>query len=107
MGTKRLGFVNELGSSFCGFTYNGDFSDWFGLYQKYNNYGRKGYVNKLMHWPFNPQSVAQTSRRAIFADGMAEWATLTEDQKAFWHRRSKNMKRRGRDTFISDYLKTH
>lgn len=106
-GTKRVGFVNELGSSFCGFVFAGDFSDWFGLYQYYNIYGRKGYVNKLMHWPYNPQSISQQANRTIFADAVAAWPTLTDDQKAYWHSRAKNLRNHARNVFISDYLKTH
>ena len=87
-----------------------------GVYQKrvtgYNNTGRKAhlprkayYVRMRYYRPTNPNTPAQQAGRSKFADAVAGWAALTAAEKEEYNKRAHKLSRRGRNLYISEYMR--
>ena len=87
-----------------------------GVYQKrvtgYNNTGRKAhlprkayYVRMRYYRPTNPNTPAQQAGRSKFADAVAGWAALTAAEKEEYNKRAHKHSRRGRNLYISEYMR--
>ena len=87
-----------------------------GVYQKrvtgYNNAGRKAhlprkayYVRMRYYRPTNPNTPAQQAGRSKFADAVAGWAALTAAEKEEYNKRAHKLSRRGRNLYISEYMR--
>jgi hypothetical protein len=55
----------------------------------------------------NPNTPSQQAHRAIFADGVAAWHTLSEEDKKQWTATGSKQGLNGFQSFMSYYLKTH
>lgn len=54
---------------------------------------------------FDPMTPAQLARRAIFRAAIAEWHTLTPEQKKIWNRSNPGRKISGLNSLLSARLK--
>lgn len=86
-----------------------------GIYQKrYTGYNQNGYipgrprvpyyVRMRKYRPTNPNSPAQQSRRATFAEAVAAWQNMSEAERAPYKKRAVKKSRRGRNLFIQEYM---
>ncbi len=57
--------------------------------------------------PTNPRSGRQQTWRTIFAEGIAAWHALTEEEKAWWKEQAQKRGMVGQHYFQSVWLKTH
>jgi len=114
----RAGVGSGLGFMVCGRARLGNSIPGGGIYRRglsgYNqntdnpSTRRKTIIVKMREYaPTNPRSIAQQTNRGKFADAIAAWQALTDEQK---HDYNQRVKRRGLDgyrLFISEYLKSH
>ena len=57
--------------------------------------------------PTNPRTGKQQAWRKIFADGIAAWHALSEEEKDEWRRKAKKKRMVGQHLFQSEWLKAH
>ena len=57
------------------------------------------------YFPTNPRTPKQMNWRFIFAEAIAAWKALSEEEKAEWDRRAIRQGKRGTDLFRSHFLK--
>ena len=63
---------------------------------------------KLLYYrPSNPRTSTQQAWRSIFADAIAAWRALSEEEKVEWNKKATRRGKRGTDIFRSWYLNTH
>ncbi len=72
----------------------------------YYNIGKKTYVRKYVV-PQNPKSEQQQSNRSLFAEAMAMWKTLCENDKQQYRKKARKLPMHGHNLFISQYIKLH
>lgn len=105
-----FGFIRFANSRF------GDTRTHGGIYRKkytgYNQYGyspirkRNTIFQRMRYYrPTNPRTVEQQSNRNKFAEAVAAWPLLTDEQKTYYNERGKRMNKSGRNLFISWYMK--
>lgn len=86
-----------------------------GIYQKrYTGYNQTGYVpgkkrvpyyiRMRTYTPTNPRTELQQSKRMKFAEAVAAWQAMNEDQRAPYKARAVRHSRRGRNLFIQEYM---
>lgn len=86
-----------------------------GIYQKrytgYNQHGyipgkkRKPYYVRMRNYrPTNPRTVAQQSGRTRFADAVATWQSMSDEQREVYRKRAVKRSRRARNLFIQEYM---
>jgi len=70
---------------------------------------RPGYGQEKMAYytPANPQTEKQQAWRQVFADGIAAWKALDDEEKAEWWEKAKRKQMCGPHLFQSHYLNTH
>lgn len=116
--TGALDYSNGFGFAVLGKSRLGDSRMQGGVYQKrrtgYNQYtGKPGpraktyYVKMRSYAPTNPRTPKQQAHRSIFADAVAAWASLTNEQKRAYNERAHRQGRVGRNLFISEFLQAH
>ncbi len=87
-----------------------------GVYQRrvtgYNNTGRKAhlprktyYVKMRYYRPTNPRTPAQQAGRSKFADAVAGWKALSPAEKQLYNTRGSRLGRRGRNLYISEFMR--
>lgn len=115
---KKLSYSNGFGFAVMGKSRLGDDRFGGGIYQKrvygYNQYtgapppkNRVYFVKMRSYAPTNPRTVEQQAHRAVFADAVAAWAALTDEEKTTYNRLASKRGRVGRNLFMSEYLRTH
>lgn len=57
--------------------------------------------------PFNPRTRAQQAWRKVYANAVAAWQSLTDDQKEVWRDRATRSYLNGYCLMLQDYLLTH
>lgn len=114
----KLGTSSGCGFAVCGRSLSGNDAANAGIYQGrvtgYNKYGRspgrkrkRYYVLMRNYAPTNPRTVPQQSNRTKFADAVAEWMSLTTEQKSVYNERGAKQSRHGKNLFISEYMRSH
>lgn len=78
-----------------------------GIYQMRKMGGMKQPLKMVFYAPTNPQTVPQQANRQKFADAMAEWGTLTEEEKAPYIFRAKKLYMIGYNLYVREYMATH
>ena len=66
----------------------------------------KTYVRKYVK-PLNPRSEAQQSHRCLFADAMASWKLLSNEEKQVYKKKVRKLAMHGHNLFIREYINTH
>jgi len=84
----RLGRPNELGAIWCGWSELGEYLPIAGIYQKRPRKNGQIFVKMKHYHGANPQTPAQQSNRATFAQAVAGWQALSEEQKNVWRKKT-------------------
>lgn len=114
---RRIGHGAGLGFGRCGSLKFGDSRRYGGVYQKrvtgYNNLVRRTgakrrsyYVRMRSYRPTIPYTESQVLHFGKFADAVLAWNNLTDSEKAVYNERARRKSRRGRNLFISEYMRT-
>lgn len=75
----------------------------YGIYQmRMTKRGKVPYKMKFYR-PTNPRTPAQQENRQKFAQAMAEWQSLTEEQKLKYNKEARKINLFGRNLFIREY----
>lgn len=70
----------------------------------YYTVGRKTFARKYVK-PRNPRSADQQSNRLLFAEAMAVWKTLGEEDQKKYRKKAQRTSMHGHNLFISQYIK--
>ena len=123
---KRFSKFREFGTAQSGFTRYGE-EDLFLFFTEYGNqtFGVEKYANiqllsgiyrtdnvagttKFYREPFyitkNPRTVPQQANRQKYADGIAAWQLLTDEQKEVYNKRAIGKRFFGCHLFLKEYL---
>jgi len=74
---------------------------------------RNSYKNKLRYYklsyysPKNPRTTAQQSNRAKMTAAVAEWQSLTADEKKLYNKKAIGKRMSGYNLFLKEYLLSH
>ena len=84
-----------------------DFFNMRGVWQR--RHTKRGIVSVKMklYSPTNPRTTLQQANRQRFADAMAAWKNLTNEQKAVYNKRAKRQQLFGWNVFIKEYFAAH
>ncbi len=101
---QKFGKPNQLGQIFLGHSELGEENDLAGIYRVRHVNGRRVREKLPFYEPTNPQTEAQQSNRATFADAVAAWQSLTTEQKAVYNTRAVGKNLFGYHLFIREYM---
>ena len=75
-----------------------------GIYRR-NTRHRNNKIVKMKHYvPTNPQTTAQQTRRTKFANGVAQWHLLTNDQKWIYRKKGAKLNMTGFNLFMRQWM---
>jgi len=57
--------------------------------------------------PRNPGTELQQKNRALFAEAMASWKTLTPEEKYYYRKRTRKLAMHPHNLYIREYMKAH
>jgi hypothetical protein len=57
--------------------------------------------------PVDPKTTAQLERRTTFAAAVAEWQTMTDDEKQLWSTKASRQQISGINLWIREYIRNH
>jgi len=111
MGDNCIGVQNayisrcEMGTITAGDNIVGDIDEFNGIYQR--RHSEKGIVIAKQKWwvSKNPRTEPQQANRGKFADAIAAWHDLTDDEKSFYNQKSKGKRKTGFNIFIAAYMR--
>lgn len=83
-----IGRSNGCGRAQCGVTLCGDDFDPEGTYKRDGRWNTNRIIKCAQYAPTNPQTAPQQARRSKFADGVADWHSLTDAQKKKYQSRA-------------------
>jgi len=78
-----------------------------GIYRTDNVSGYTRYYREPYYITKNPRTIPQQANRQIYADGVAAWQALTENEKATYNIRAKGKKYSGYNLYLKEYLLSH
>lgn len=102
-----IGRPNCFGETYFGWSDFGDENDFAGFYQRRPRATGQIIVKMKHYWPTNRQHKDQQVWRGVFADGVAAWQSLTDEQKLEWKQKKYPRNMLGFHRFMRQYLKTH
>lgn len=76
----------------------------FGIYRLWTRYPPQRIIKNEYYFPTNRQTVPQQANRQKYADGVAAWQTLTDEQKDVYNKRAEYKKFSGYNLFLKEYL---
>lgn len=76
----------------------------FGIYQIRHTLKGPRVIRMKFYTPTNPQTVPQQANRTKFANAMAAWQSLTEEEKGVYRKRAKKRSMFGWGLFIREYF---
>ena len=105
--TGRVGTGAGTARAAVGYSKAGDPFFASGIYQ--NRLTKKGKIStRTGFYTYVPGNTGpQLARRSVFADGMAEWMSLTTEQKMLYDTRARALHMFGANLFMKEYLKNH
>ena len=112
---KRFGKFNQLGMIHLGFSDLGDDDIYFappgrdpillsGIYRTDNVTGEMKYYRQPYRIVKNPRSYEQQANRQKYADSVAAWKALTNDEKNQYNIRAKGKRMSGYNLFQKEYM---
>lgn len=115
---KRYGKPYGFGQLIFAFNRFGDDDEKTGIYQRQpkrlnffdgisNKKGHNIYRRLKYYYPSNPNTPAQESNRSKFADAVAAWQALTDEEKSAYNNNNRVSRMSPYNKFISDWLKSH
>ena len=114
----RFGFTAGVGMARCGYIRCGADKTLGGIYSRkvYGTgvstipakRGARYAISRMRYYrPTNNQLAGQQAWRAVFADGMAQYALLTADEKALLSKEARKTRMLGFNLFMSRWLQSH
>lgn len=100
---RRSGF----GNSVFGISEIADIILLSGIYRTDNVTGETKCYREPYYIPRNPRSEDQQAQRQKFADAVAAWQVLTQEQKSPYNIRAERMQLSGYNLFLREYLLSH
>lgn len=76
----------------------------WGIYQIRTRGGHRTHVQMIHYKPTNPQTETQQANRQKYADGVAAWQSLTDEQKSVYNSKAKSKRMSGYNLFLREYL---
>lgn len=101
---KALVASSAYGVRGYGAFYYGAGANTHGIYQVRTRFGKHVQVKEKFYFPKNPQLPDQQNWRGIFADAVAGWQGLTNEQQAIYNKKAKYKNLSGYNLYISEYL---
>jgi hypothetical protein len=101
---KRFGKPNSFGGSVFGWTVFGDSEERAGIYQIHHWAGRTKTVKMKFYWPPYYQYGEQEVYRARFADAVAAWKVLSDEEKETYNWGASGQPLSGYNLFIREYM---
>lgn len=78
-----------------------------GIYQMRKTKRGKVPIKMVFYSPTNPQTELQQANRQKFADAMASWGELTNEEKKVYNKRAKKRNMFGWGLFIREYYQAN
>jgi len=101
---KRLGFSEDFGSAYFGFSFFGLHNPFSGTYQKVYIYGESLFVKNPIYFLTDRPSSGQIALRYQFRRAVKGWQSLTQEQKNVYNMRSKGKNYSGYNLYISEHM---
>lgn len=103
----KLGLPNGCGAMTCAVTKLGDDFEDAGIFRRNGRHKNQKIVKMKHYVPTNPQTTAQQTRRATFANGVIAWKTLPTLEKNDYRQRAKGQKMSGFNLHQREYMSSH
>ncbi len=100
----KFALPNKFGEIRFGWSKFGDSTIWAGQFQKRMTLNGPAISRSRHMWPRNPQTTPQQTWRGTFADGVAEWQSLTAGDKSVYNERAFSLRLSGFNLFMREYL---
>lgn len=101
---KNLGVSQYFGHIIFGKTYFGLDNKFVGVYFVYNRFGKKIFTRKKYYFTANPRTDNQQDWRDKFRQSVAEWQSLTNEEKLKYNKRAKGLRFCGYHLFLREWL---
>jgi hypothetical protein len=127
--SRRFGVFCLFGTSQCGFTHFGSEDIYYipvpfgvcrfgidelgdticlsGIYRTDNVTGETKHYREPYYITKNPRTIPQQLNRLKYADAVASWKVLTDEQKAEYNYRARHYNLYGYHLYIKDYMLSH
>lgn len=79
----------------------------YGIWQMRMTKKGKIPIKMKFYEPSNPQTTVQQANRQKFADAVAEWMSLTPEEKKDYNKRARKIRLFGWNLFIREYYQSH
>lgn len=91
--SQKLGFPWGFGRIWFGVSRYGDSLELSGIYQRRSTKAGQIFVRENFYWPINTLSVELENNRLIFAQGVATWKDMNDEEKEYYRalRQPENM----------------
>jgi hypothetical protein len=100
-------YFTQYGKSHFGVNLYGDILLLSGIYKKHNLWHGKRDFRVRYYITRDPKTEAQQAWRGVFADAVAYWQGLTEEEKNQYNIRVKGRHMSGYNLCLQEYLKSH
>ena len=101
---KKIVASSAYGVRKYGAFYYGAGAEVHGIYRVRHRWGKVIQEKMPFYFPTNPQLPDQQNWRGIFANAVAGWQGLTDQQKAVYNKRAKYKNFSGYNLYINEYL---
>jgi len=78
-----------------------------GIYRRFTQGPTRRIVKNRYYIPSDPQTAGQLARRAVYAEAVSQWQSLTPPQKATYNQRAKGTNLSGYNLFVREWLNSH
>lgn len=102
----KLGFPWGFGRIWFGVSRFGDDYEPSGIYRRRPTRAGQITIRQNFYWPVNTLSPELQANRLTFAQGVAAWQALTEEQKDFWRALPYPENMSGYNRYLSLWLKS-
>lgn len=99
-----IGYPNGYGLTILGQGIYGLNGTLWAIYQRRKLLSGPGFIAMKFYKPTNPNTSLQQNYRDWFAKAIIEWRALTEEQKAEYNVRAKNLTLSGYNLFIREFM---
>ena len=103
----KVGTSSANGRYLLGVSFLGNQDDSHGIYQNRSRQSGRSVVLMRNSRPTNPRSVAQQANRQKFADGMAAWSALTDEQRLAYNKSARRRQMFGWGWFLREYFRNN
>ena len=104
---KKFSFPNGFGKIVFGESQFGHDEARAGVYRSRKGVDGRIIIKNAFMYPANPQSIPQQANRVDFANAIAGWQFLTDEQKLVYNKRAVGKHMSGYNLYIQEYMKSH